>query len=164
MHELNKLFCKLTICAFSVFSVHANAQSVFVCSSEDGTVEYTNNLKSKNCKELKIQKSNVIPSSAKSSNSFSNKNANITLPPFPSISQNVQQQRDGDRKNILSKELDTENKKLQDLQKEYNGGMPERQGNEKNYQKYLDRVEQMKKDITRSQGNIESLKKEMGVK
>ena len=166
MHKLNLVF-KFMLCVASVFTTCVNAQAVFMCTGDDGVVEYTNN-RSKNCKELKLQKLNVIPSSnySKPSSGSSNiKNDSFSpLPAFPNVTQNVQQQRDNDRKNILGKELDTENKKLQELQKEYNGGMPERRGDEKNYQKYLDRVEQLKKDITRAQGNVESLKKEMGLK
>jgi hypothetical protein len=143
----------------------ANAQAVFMCTGDDGVVEYTNS-KNKNCKELKLQKLNIIPSSnyPKSLGSASTKIDNAPLPSFPNVTQNVQQQRDNDRKSILGKELDIEAKKLQDLQKEYNGGMPERRGDEKNYQKYLDRLEQLKKDMSRTQGNIESLRKEMGLK
>ena len=42
-----------------------------------------------------------------------------------------------------------EEEQLGRLQKEYNNGEPERQGDEKNYQKYLDRVAEMKAGIER---------------
>ncbi|MFM2344390.1 MAG: hypothetical protein RLZZ210_1000 [Pseudomonadota bacterium] len=170
MHELSSILSKFMICASlvcSTYSTYASAQ-VFMCTGDDGVVEYTNN-KNKNCKELKLQKLNVIPSSpspysSPSSNkdSFRN-NANLPLPSFPSVSPNTQLQRDNDRKSILGKELSAESKKLQDLQKEYNAGQPERKGDEKNYQKYLDRVEQLKKEVQRAQGNVDSIKKEMGL-
>ena len=40
-------------------------------------------------------------------------------------------------------------------------GQPERQGDERNYQKYLDRVEQMRGDIARTEANIASVKREL---
>jgi uncharacterized protein YdcH (DUF465 family) len=47
------------------------------------------------------------------------------------------------------------------LKKEYNGGEPERLGNEKNYAKYLDRTEMLKNDIARTEKNTEALKREV---
>ena len=54
-----------------------------------------------------------------------------------------------------------EQARLDALRKEYNNGEPERQGNERNYQKYLDRVEAMKADIAASEANVGSLKREL---
>jgi hypothetical protein len=80
---------------------------------------------------------------------------------FPRVDSATQKARDDDRKEILNDELRAEEKKLADLKRDYNGGEPERQGNEKNYQKYLDRVAQMKDDISRTEKNIEALKREI---
>lgn len=62
---------------------------------------------------------------------------------------------------MLEAELSEEERKLQALQAEYNNGQPERQGNERNYQKYLDRTAQLKSDIERSQANVESIRREL---
>ena len=48
------------------------------------------------------------------------------------------------------------------MKTEYNNGQPERQGNERNYQKYLDRTAQLKSDIERSQANVDSIRRELG--
>ena len=48
------------------------------------------------------------------------------------------------------------------MQKEYNNGEPERQGNEKNSQKYLDRVADMKASISRTESDIAAIKREIG--
>ncbi|MGV3741728.1 MAG: DUF4124 domain-containing protein, partial [Burkholderiaceae bacterium] len=45
---------------------------------------------------------------------------------------------------------------------EYNNGEPERQGNERNYAKYQERVASMKEDLNRTEKNIEALKREIG--
>ena len=47
------------------------------------------------------------------------------------------------------------------MKADYNNGEPERQGNEKNYQKYLDRVADMKSAIARKEGDIAALKREI---
>ena len=73
----------------------------------------------------------------------------------------AQQARDSDARRILETELRTEEDKLADLQKDYNGGQPERQGNEKNYQKYLDRVADMTAAIARKRTDIAAIRREL---
>ncbi|MDE1929772.1 MAG: hypothetical protein KGI36_21525, partial [Burkholderiales bacterium] len=51
--------------------------------------------------------------------------------------------------------------KLAELQQAYNNGEPERQGNERNYQKYLDRVAGMKASIDRTQADIAAIQREI---
>jgi hypothetical protein len=80
---------------------------------------------------------------------------------FPRVDNALQRARDDDRRAILNEELRSEEKRLMDLRKEYNNGEPERIGGEKNYQKYLDRVAGMKDNISRSEKNIEALKREL---
>lgn len=46
--------------------------------------------------------------------------------------------------------------------KEYNNGEPDKIGGEaRNYQKYLDRVAEMKASIARNQSDIDGLKREL---
>jgi hypothetical protein len=47
------------------------------------------------------------------------------------------------------------------LKQEYNNGQPERRGDEKNYQKYLDRVAEMKASIERSESDVAALRREL---
>lgn len=72
-----------------------------------------------------------------------------------------QRVRDSDARKILDTELRREEAKLAELQKEFNNGVPERQGGEQNYQKYLDRVEQMKAALERKVSDVAALKREM---
>ena len=73
----------------------------------------------------------------------------------------AQRARDSDARRILESELRSEEGRLADLQKEYNNGEPERQGNERNYQKYQDRVAEMKAAIARKESDIAALKREL---
>jgi hypothetical protein len=73
-----------------------------------------------------------------------------------------QKARDTDSRRILEDELKKAETQLDALRKEYNNGEPERQGNEKNYQKYLDRVADLKASISRTESDIAAIKREIG--
>ena len=48
------------------------------------------------------------------------------------------------------------------MQKEFNNGEPERLGSERNFQRYLDRVAEMKAAITRKEADIAAIRRELG--
>jgi hypothetical protein len=125
---------------------------LFKCTDADGNVTYTNVGSVKGCKKVEGEVNSV--SVVKSVPSAS--------PAGSKVDANSQKARDTDRRRILQEELAAEQKRLTDLQKEYNNGEPERQGGERNYQKYLDRTQQLKDDVARSQSNIDSLNRELG--
>ncbi|NWG76363.1 MAG: hypothetical protein HXY24_17470, partial [Rubrivivax sp.] len=72
-----------------------------------------------------------------------------------------QRRRDSDRRAILEAELRREEQRLAEMRREYNDGQPERLGSERNFQRYLDRVAQMKADIERKEGDIAAIKREL---
>ena len=73
----------------------------------------------------------------------------------------VQRERDNDARRILGDELAREEARLAELKREYNDGQPERRGDERNYQRYLDRVAEMKAGILRKEADISALKREL---
>lgn len=73
----------------------------------------------------------------------------------------AQRARDSDARRILEGELKREEDRLAGMKADYNDGRPERQGNEKNYQKYIDRVADMKAAIARKEGDVSALKREL---
>jgi hypothetical protein len=72
-----------------------------------------------------------------------------------------QRARDSDARKILEAELKKEEDALAALQKEFNNGEPERRGEERNYQKYIDRVEEMRSSIARKQADIAAIRREI---
>lgn len=74
----------------------------------------------------------------------------------------AQRARDSDSRRILEAELKKEEDQLAQLRKDFNNGEPARQGDEKNYQKYLDRVAELKSAISRKEGDIAALRREIG--
>jgi hypothetical protein len=77
------------------------------------------------------------------------------------VSSQDQRARDADSRNILEAELRKEEEALAALKKEYKNGEPDRLGDERNYQKYLDRVAAMKAAITRKEADVASIKREL---
>jgi len=73
----------------------------------------------------------------------------------------AQRARDSDARRILADELAREEGRMAQLQREFNGGEPERRGDERNYQRYLDRVAEMRAGITRKESDIAALKREL---
>ncbi|WP_367153805.1 hypothetical protein [Methylibium sp.] len=72
-----------------------------------------------------------------------------------------QRARDTDKRRILENELRREGERLAGLKLEYNNGQPERRGDEKNYQKYLDRTAELKSGIERSESDVAALRREL---
>lgn len=73
----------------------------------------------------------------------------------------AQRARDSDARRILEDELKAEEDKLAALQKEFNNGQPERRGDEKNYQKYIDRVGELSAAIARKQTDVAAIRREL---
>ena len=72
-----------------------------------------------------------------------------------------QRARDSDARRILEDELKKEEDKLAELQKDYNNGNPERRGDERNFQKYQDRVAELKASVGRKESDIAAIKREL---
>lgn len=77
------------------------------------------------------------------------------------VSSADQKARDADSRSILEAELRKEEETLAALKKEFNNGEPERRGDERNYQKYIDRVAEMKAAIARKEADVASIKREL---
>lgn len=147
-----------------VLSTAGYAQNeVYVCTNEQGLKEYKNTGITKGCKRVDMQGLTMIPSPYKKAvvQTAATKPSMATPPEFPRVDGTTQKARDNDRLQILLEEMKTEEKKLAELKKEFNNGEPERQGNERNYAKYQERVASMKEDMNRTEKNIEALKREI---
>jgi hypothetical protein len=79
------------------------------------------------------------------------------------VESSAQRERDEIRRALLETELKREEARLAELRTEYNNGEPERRGDERNYQKYLDRVQLLREQISRSESNVAELRRELGM-
>lgn len=85
-----------------------------------------------------------------------------TAPQAPTVRSDAQRSKDADARFILENELKKAEARQSELRKEYNNGEPEKMGVEtRNFQKYLDRVAEMKANIQRNEADIASLKREI---
>ena len=79
------------------------------------------------------------------------------------VDSNEQRAKDTDTRMILDSELKKAEALQEDLVKQYNNGEPEKLGPEtRNHQKYLDRVAELKANITRNEADIAGLRRELG--
>ena len=87
----------------------------------------------------------------------------VTAPPAAARIDNDQQKaRDADARAILENELRRAQARQIALQTEYNNGEPERLGPEtRNYQKYLDRVAELKASIARNESDMDGIRREL---
>ncbi|MDB5745109.1 MAG: conserved hypothetical signal peptide protein [Polaromonas sp.] len=145
----------------------ASAQQIYRCAGAGGNApEYINNAKDaqvRGCKlvsggNVTVVQGTPVPKAAPPRTATSPVPGGTSRPD----SSPDQRARDSDSRIILESELKKSEAKLAELQKEYNNGEPEKQGIEsRNYQRYLDRVSDLKESIIRSQSDIAGLKREI---
>jgi len=81
--------------------------------------------------------------------------------PDSRVDPNQQRGRDNERRRVLETELREAEERLAAAQREYAGGAAERRGDERNYQRYMDRMAELKNGITRQENDIQALKREI---
>jgi hypothetical protein len=144
---------------------HAAWAQVYRCvAAGGGSPEYINNVKdaqSRNCKLVSGGNVTVVQGTSVSKAPVRLAAAAASGSPRSDGSLD-QRARDGDMRTILEAELKKAEAKLAEQQKEYNNGEPEKQGIEgRNYQRYLDRVAELKDGIARNQSDIAGIKREI---
>jgi Domain of unknown function (DUF4124) len=143
---------------------------IYRCEGEAGVPLYQNT-PGKNCKKLDLQPLTSIPAPklpAGAAPKPGTGSSNGVAPgraagDFPKVDTSAQNQRDSDRRKILDDEVKKEESRLAELKKEFNNGEPERRGDERNFEKYQSRVQKLREDIARTEGNIGSLRREIGM-
>lgn len=141
----------------------AQAQSPAIYYVCPGNV-FTNTLSAKEaeqkgCKAKEAQQPTTIagprPRPAASPNPASGGNSEAR------VAQAEQKARDTDARRILEQEQAREEEALEALRREYRNGEPERRGDERNAQKYLDRVAEMKAAISRKEADLAAIRREL---
>jgi hypothetical protein len=78
------------------------------------------------------------------------------------VDSSAQRARDSDARAILEAELRKAEERLAQARKEYANGEPEKQGIEsRNYQRYLDRVAELKAAVARAESDVSGLQREL---
>ena len=161
----NNFFLSTLFIGLALVSSMATAQVYRCTHSGGGAPEYINNTKdaqARGCKTLEGGNVTVIQGTAVQKSSARVSGAPSTAVNATTTNAAEQKARDSDSRSILESELKKAEAKLLDQQKEYNSGEPEKQGIEsRNYQRYLDRVAEIKDNISRNQSDIAGLKREI---
>ncbi|WP_342114125.1 DUF4124 domain-containing protein [Pseudoduganella sp. OTU4001] len=140
----------------------AQAQQIYLCVNAEGRKELTDTRKGSHCKPLDLPGASIPAPAGAARRSAAPSAAPAVAPSnFPRVDSAEQKARDADRRAILTDELNTENRKLADLRKEFNNGEPERRADERNAAKYQERVAGLKDSIARAEQNVEALKREL---
>jgi hypothetical protein len=160
----------LLLPAFSLLLASAGstvwAQQIYRCvDASGGTPEYINNVKDaqiRNCKLVSGGNVTVVqPTPLPRATVVRTAPASAVARPR-NDGNPEQRARDSDARIILEAELKKSEARLAEQLKEYNNGEPEKQGIEgRNYQRYLDRVAELKEGIARTQSDIGGLKREI---
>jgi hypothetical protein len=141
---------------------------VYRCESDSGVPVYQGTPNGRNCRQIDLAPLTTIPApklpAAKPAAGAGQAGSAARPSPngFPKVDASTQRERDSERRRILEDELRKEETRLAELKAVYKNGEPDRLGDERNYQKYLDRVQRLKDDIGRSEGNIASIRRELG--
>jgi hypothetical protein len=153
-------------CALALALLTLTAAAATPAARADGSVYYqcpgnvfTNTITAKEadakgCKSKEAQQPTTIPApKARPLASSSD--------PASHVDAQEQKARDTDSRKILADELAKAQAQLDALKKQYNNGVPERQGDEKNYQKYLDRTAELKASIARTEADVAAINREL---
>ena len=146
----------LMLLASALSSAAAQADILYKCTDSSGVVLYTN-------QKSNTKKCTVLSSEQPVSTFSAPKQATRSPSPtdFPRVDGDTQRGRDGDRRKILEQEFATEQHNLDKARKALVEVETIRQGDEKNYLKYVDRVQELKDSVTLHERNVEALRHEL---
>jgi hypothetical protein len=142
---------------------HAQAPgTVWKCIEADGRPHYTNIKKETEGKQCTVvtKEVSVVPG-AQPPQAGRQGGAEKSASDFPKVDRDTQKARDASRRRILEDELATEEKGLVDAKAKLAAQEAVRYGDEKNYQRVLDRLKPFQDAVERHERNIAALKKEL---
>jgi hypothetical protein len=147
------------------YSAHAE---IYECVDGSGNKRFTNIVsEAKGCKVLNVgpvgpptPAAPAVPATAGKA-SPARPSATPTPANFPRVDAQTQNSRDNDRRRILENELGNEQKLLDQAKKELAAQESTRGGDERNYQRVLDRLEPFKKKVKLHEDNVANLRREI---
>lgn len=80
---------------------------------------------------------------------------------FPSVDRDTQRERDAERRRILERELAAEQQRLAQARQELQEQESVRTGDERNYQRFLDRVQPYQDAVETHERNVQALQREI---
>lgn len=129
----------------SLITSHFVLAGVFKHVDKDGNVTYSN-MRSNNAKAVDLPSITVVPA-------IQTEAVNSIIERRKEASSNKKQRSD------IESQITDEKNHLSALKDEFKDGTPDRLGSERNYQRYLDRVERLKEEIAVREKNLSNLQR-----
>ncbi len=136
----------------------ARADVMYQCIDESGHKSFSNiksAAKGAKCTAMSLGEPVSVPATKAAAKT-------PTPSTFPKVDDNAQKSRDTDRKRILEGELATEQSNLEQAKKELAAQEAVRSGDERNYQRVVERLQPFKDKVALHERNIEAIQKELG--
>lgn len=127
---------------------HITHAEMYKQVDKDGNITYSN-IPAQDAKEVNLPPLIVVPAAKEQGVDAKIKGRIESI--------NNQEQRE-----TIEKQISEEKERLQSIKNEYKDGTPDRLGSERNYQRYLDRVERLKQEIELGERNLATLQQTLG--
>ncbi|MDD3676258.1 MAG: DUF4124 domain-containing protein [Thauera propionica] len=136
---------------------------VYKCTDAEGRITYTNDRNAaRGCKALDTDQTiSTVPAPARRPSAGPATSPAGTPSSFPRVSPDDQRARDDSRRQVLEAELATEESALTAAEQALAEQESVRMGDERNYQKVLDRLQPFKDKVELHKRNIEALRREI---
>ncbi len=138
-------------------SLSATAQTIYKCTDAAGGTLISNSKSGKNC----VAVTSSADSSIAAPKARSGAAANPSPANFPRVQEGDQRARDTDRKRILDQELAGEQRNLEQAKQSLAEQEAIRNGDERNYQRVLERLQPYKDRVAQHERNLQAIQKEL---
>lgn len=155
----------IRVLAWGALSAFAPAASAVLCKyvDDNGHVTYSDSAV-KGAKKSSCFEAPPVPQPPSQPQPQSARSAppqTVNAPGLPNVDPATQRRRDDSRRKILEDELAVEERALAESRKALSEGEATRLGSERNYQRYIDRIQGLKDRVTQHERNISALKQEL---
>lgn len=133
------------------------ANTIYKCTDASGGTLISNTRMDKSCKAVVTGPESTIPAPKPRAAA-----ANPSPAGFPRVAEDTQKARDSDRRLILEQELAGEQRNLEQAKKDLAEQEAVRNGDDRNYQRVLDRLQPYKDRVAQHERNIQAINKELG--
>ncbi len=129
----------------------------------DGHITYSNitELPPKGAEKIRCFEEARKPRAAAPEAERANTPRSANTDAFPKVDGETQRRRDDGRRRILEQELADETQRLQDAQQALAAQESVRAGDERNYQRYLDRVQPFREAVENHQPNVAAIRRDL---
>jgi len=154
---MNRLFALALL-----LSAAAHAAPVYKFVDQNGNVTYTN-VPVPGAQQIDVgPPAGTRPPAARAPAAKPRANTSSGAAPADAqVAPTVQKQRDAGRRQILEQELANEQKALADARQALTDGKAVRNGDERNYAKYQERIKKLQDAVTDREKNIQALQQEL---